>query len=679
MAGNFERMGVQAVVEGMAQFERDMQKIGTSVKDIERDLQKWAQAQLQGTTQGAKAADELYRKYEKLAQQQRDMATYWTAKGKFQVAEQHVKEAASLQTLADKYREASRAGDELNQTKSKMSALSDMVQEKWAQLAAAGGVLVGGLRGIQQFFEMGAAGAGVQQTAVSFDRLIASLGGTADTLNRMRTATGYTISDTELMASTMTVLAGGSEDVNKSLVAALPQLLSIAKAANALNPSLGSTAYMFDSITRGIKRGSPLILDNLGIVVKVGQAQKEYADSLGVSVEALDDEAKVMALLNAVLDKGDNLIQQVGGSTESLVDPTARMDAAFKNLGDTMKASVAPAAARAAEALTLLLTGHERLTNALETHNTEVAQSATSYPAYVEEMKRAAEVGGRLALTQEQYNTLLEGTDRQRGYAINSIVLLSEAEWQGGQATEAAARSVTVLGDAADRTYPLIQPMTSAMAALRDKGRETASAYASANTNLAKTIETMLTNIKWVAGGGDDLQRTAEKINEAAAKGVITPEQAEAMFEEVQLAALDLQQDLGLIKPSDAVTEAAKLLGTDYTTAANALKDIKTRVGEIPAKIESQIRVAVTWYLKNTMPEHGQQHGGAFTVKGRGGADSQLVQFMATPGEIVTVSQPHYSGSSVTDQRSVNVGNVNVNNGMTASAFDQMMRQWLGA
>jgi tape measure domain-containing protein len=52
-------------------------------------------------------------------------------------------------------------------------------------------------------------------------------------------------------------------------------------------------------------------------------------------------------------------------------------------------------------------------------------------------------------------------------------------------------------------------------------------------------------------------------------------------------------------------------------------------------------------YLKTIFPWiPGLQYGGNFTVGGQGGTDSQLVQFMATPGEQVNVSTPSPSGAT---------------------------------
>jgi hypothetical protein len=122
------------------------------------------------------------------------------------------------------------------------------------------------------------------------------------------------------MAGTLTLTAGVSEDLGRSLLDNSPALMEIAKAANAVNPTLGTTAFMYESITAGIKRNSPLILDNLGIVVKVGEAQQNYATKLGKTVEQLTTAELQQALLNGVLEAGQNLIKQSGDNAESATD-----------------------------------------------------------------------------------------------------------------------------------------------------------------------------------------------------------------------------------------------------------------------------------------------------------------------------------------------------------------------
>ncbi|MHC4753486.1 MAG: hypothetical protein ACYTFW_26950, partial [Planctomycetota bacterium] len=161
-----------------------------------------------------------------------------------------------------------------------------------------------------------------------------------DLLDQLRVASRGTVDDMTLMSSTATLLAGTSDELGKSLGNATPQLLEIAKAANKLNPSLGTTSHMYESIALGIKRASPLILDNLGLTIKIGDANEAMAKELGKSVDALTAEEKQMALLNATLAAGDNLIAQVGGTTESAADSFEQLEASVANAKDAMAVAV---------------------------------------------------------------------------------------------------------------------------------------------------------------------------------------------------------------------------------------------------------------------------------------------------------------------------------------------------
>ena len=68
------------------------------------------------------------------------------------------------------------------------------------------------------------------------------------------------------------------------------------------------------------------------------------------------------------------------------------------------------------------------------------------------------------------------------------------------------------------------------------------------------------------------------------------------------------------------------------TSVKGAIFDVMRMVKNVP--IIGKSAQALTKVL-------GFQHGGQFTVGGAGGADSQVVQFAATPGEIVTVTPPN--------------------------------------
>ena len=211
--------------------------------------------------------------------------------------------------------------------------------------AVIGGVTAGAVLAGKAIWNMGKQGAAVIQTGESFDFLIQKIGLAPDILDQLRKASRGTIDDMTLMSSTATLLAGTSDELGRELGNATPKLLEIAKAANKLNPSLGTTAQQYESIATGIKRASPLILDNLGLTISISQANEDYAEALGKTVEELTEEEKKIALLNATMKAGDNLIAQVGGTTESAADEFARMETNVTNLKNEIMKGLAPAIA----------------------------------------------------------------------------------------------------------------------------------------------------------------------------------------------------------------------------------------------------------------------------------------------------------------------------------------------
>jgi len=211
-----------------------------------------------------------------------------------------------------------------------LSSLFDVATKTGAALAAAGATF-------KKAFDLSREGANLNQLTKSFELMNEQVFKTPHLLDQMTDAVNGTIKQTDLMKSLLTLTAGASDDAAQSYAAAAPQLLEIAKASNKLNPALGDTAFLFDSLALGIKRGSPLILDNLGITVKVGEANEKYAASIGKTVEALTAEEKQMALLNAVMESGDQLISQVGGNVDSQADAWARLEVLIAENTDSLK------------------------------------------------------------------------------------------------------------------------------------------------------------------------------------------------------------------------------------------------------------------------------------------------------------------------------------------------------
>jgi hypothetical protein len=223
-------------------------------------------------------------------------------------------------------------GDAAGKTSEKTLSLGEGLRKAALDSAVLSGglaALVGAMKGL---YELGKVGATVTQTSESFARLGMDLGA-------LRGAADGTVDDMTLMSSTLTLAAGASDQLQAAFVTSADDLLRIAKAANALNPTLGDTTFMYESLALGIKRGSPMILDNLGITLNIAAANEKYAAAIGKTVEQLTEEDKKIALLNATLDAGNRLIEQAGGTTAAAADGFARFTTAATNLKNAMAQS----------------------------------------------------------------------------------------------------------------------------------------------------------------------------------------------------------------------------------------------------------------------------------------------------------------------------------------------------
>ena len=305
---------------------------------------------------------------------------------------------------------------------------------------------------LKSAFEIGQQGAAVNQTADSFDLLLKTVGGAPDLLDQLRRASRGTVDDMTLMSATATLLAGTSDELSKALADASPQILELAKAANKLNPQLGDTAFLYNSLMTGIKRGSPMLIDNTGITLKLGEANEKMAKSLGKTTEELTSEEQKLAILNATLEAGDNMLRQVGGNVDSLTDSYSQLGAALKNTGDKLKGIAAPA-------ITEQVDGLNGSLDVFATNLEELARGDSIFEILARNQERYAELETKL-----ENNKWIKGWQsdaREAGvaarYAAEDTDVLTEAIEEIKETTEEAAEAQKLLKNQFDTLREIIK------------------------------------------------------------------------------------------------------------------------------------------------------------------------------------------------------------------------------
>lgn len=201
----------------------------------------------------------------------------------------------------------------------------------------------GAIRAVSEAGQLIQLGAQAEAARISFDNLAHSVGASSSAmLTDLRAAAAGTVSDANLIQSANSgiLLTGGK------LASELPRLLEIARAsAQATGDDVG---FVFDSLVKGIARGSPQIIDNAKITLDAEGAFQKYAASIGKTSDQLTRTEQQQATLNAVLEAGSDIIQKTGGAAETNASKLARLSAQGENIkagfGVAFVQTVGPAA-----------------------------------------------------------------------------------------------------------------------------------------------------------------------------------------------------------------------------------------------------------------------------------------------------------------------------------------------
>ena len=239
---------------------------------------------------------------------------------------------AAFADMTKRAQELSRELDKLADTrkereksiKSGTSAVKDFAQS-WYFIKNLAGDIV---QATQAIFEFAQAGAQMSRMRDSFMSLRDDGTGA---LNALREASRGTIADYDLMlAANQAQLLGVGRNVEE-----LANLLEIAAFRGR---AMGlSTTQAFSDMVRGIGRTSPMILDNLGIIVDAESTYSAWAETIGKTKDELTKQDKVNALLNKTLVQGNALMEQSGGLAHDNAEEYEQVTANLANLKSALQ------------------------------------------------------------------------------------------------------------------------------------------------------------------------------------------------------------------------------------------------------------------------------------------------------------------------------------------------------
>lgn len=236
-------------------------------------------------------------------------------------------DAKILQIILRAKDEATKTINSVNKTVEQSTRTIDKMTGTM-KVAGAAMVAVGTTTGIA-IYNMSKSGAKLYDLEKSFESLSKNAGYSMDTLlSELQTATAGTIDNASLIENSV-----------RAAMLGLPieKMSGLFKIARQQSVAMGEDmGYMLDSIVKGIGRASPMILDNLGITISLGEVYEDAAKKLGKKTEELTKAEQQQALTNAVLDWGARKEKELGGVVSSNTDSYARMNTAIVNLKNNM-------------------------------------------------------------------------------------------------------------------------------------------------------------------------------------------------------------------------------------------------------------------------------------------------------------------------------------------------------
>jgi hypothetical protein len=175
---------------------------------------------------------------------------------------------------------------------------------------------------------------------------------TEEFLAALKAASGGMVAEVDLMKAANVAMTGAQGAFAEEFGAALPTLLQAAQVAARRTGQ--DVTFLFNSLVSGVKRSSPLLIDNTGIVLKLGAANEAMAAATGKTVEELSEQEKQLALLRATMEAANAMIAESGDAALSAGQKYSRWLVFLRDTRDEIGLRLQPALGRLMDGLQAL-------------------------------------------------------------------------------------------------------------------------------------------------------------------------------------------------------------------------------------------------------------------------------------------------------------------------------------
>lgn len=416
---------------------------------------------------------------------------------------------------------------------------------------------------IGQVIDLGTKAAEVESLRTSFDRLATSTGqNSEEILSKLRELSQGTIATKDLILSAnRAMVLGVAKDTEE-----FGQLMQIAR-LRARDMGI-TTTQAFNDIVTGIGRGSPLILDNLGIIVKQEQAYKDYAAQLGVTTEQLTDNQRAEALKKAVLESGNKAVAEAGDLALSSSERIQKMQVRVEELRIEIGEKLLPTLLKVFDTLSDYIDTFSNAGEATRVYQREI-DVLNGKMAKLDEQQQKL-IDGKAELTQADIDGAKASLDMSKQIANQQrlVSLLAEADQLGAKRKEARNTLEKEYNDVLEKTLGITDFRSKTLQKMYEE-------------QLDKLSELQIAYVKTGRQGveplNDLLEENAKKLREASAaeeKKAAALEASKQAAEEAQKKLESFQETLlGLVENAKKAKEALENdLANSFNKFADSLK-----------------------------------------------------------------------------------------------------------
>jgi len=168
----------------------------------------------------------------------------------------------------------------------------------------------------------------INQINNSFQALAASVGLSGTEMKeKLLTATKGLIDDTDLLEAANKAIVMMGDNASR-----IPEIMELARKATQVFG--GTIVENFNNLSMALQNGNTRMLRHYGLVVNATKAQDDYAKSLGVSRDYLDDNGKRLAVMNAALEAGQEKFKNIDENSLQATNGLTRIGNAMKDIGE---------------------------------------------------------------------------------------------------------------------------------------------------------------------------------------------------------------------------------------------------------------------------------------------------------------------------------------------------------